>query len=82
MKAHLPRTASCLRRLLGGSANAWTRARVRRSVERLAASRGATPEQVVEAIRREHGKRLMDPEYEQLRLALELDLSAPTGGAA
>lgn len=83
MKAHLPRTASTLRRLLGGQGNAWTRHVVRQTAERYAAKPGATPDAVIEAVRREHGKRLADPEYDQLRVALEIDLPAgPAGGAA
>jgi hypothetical protein len=83
MRPNLPRTKSVLRRLLRGEANTWTRAKVRNTAERYAAKRGATPGAVLEAIRREHGARLLGPEYDQLRVALEIDLpAAPAGGAA
>lgn len=83
MSANLPRTASALRRVLRGPGNAWTRAVVKRTAEQRAARPGATPDIVLEAIRKEHGKRLADPEYDQLRVALEIDLpAAPAGGVA
>jgi hypothetical protein len=82
MKTHLPRTSSVLRRLLRGEANLWTRTRVRQTAEQRAARPGATAAEVLEAIRRQHGKRLLDPEYDELRLALEIDLPAPPAGGA
>ncbi len=84
MSASLPRTASALRRLLRGKGNAWTRAVVRRTAVVKAARPGATADDVLAAIRREHGKRLLEKEYDQLRVALEIDLpaAAERGGAA
>lgn len=83
MKTHLPRTSSVLRRLLAGPGNSWTRHVVKRTAEQRAARPGATAEQVLAAIRAQHGARLLDPEYAELRLALEIDLPAePVGGAA
>jgi hypothetical protein len=83
MTSRLPRTSSALRRLLGGPGNAWTRHAVRSTAERYAARPGATADQVLAAIRNQHGKRMADAEYDQLRLALEIDLpAAPAGGAA
>jgi hypothetical protein len=76
----LPRTASCLRRLLGGQGNAFARHVLKQTAERHARKPGATPEAVVAAIRSQHSTRLFEKQYEQLLLALEVDL-AP-GGAA
>lgn len=76
----LPRTSSCLRRLLNGKGNAFARHAVRATAERSAARAGATADQVVAAIQKAHGNRLLGPELDQLRLALERDLT-PAGGA-
>lgn len=80
---HLPRTASTLRRLLGGPGNAFARHQVKQTAER-AARPGASPDDVLEAIRRAHGTRLVAAEFDQLKIALEIDLPAKPGigGAA
>jgi hypothetical protein len=75
----LRRTSSCLRRLLNGKAHAFARHQVRSTAERAAGRPGATVDQVVEAIRKAHGSRLMGPELDQLRHALERDM--PEGAA-
>lgn len=80
----LPRTSSTLRRLLAGPANAFARHQVKQTAERSAARAGATPVEVVEAIRRAHGTRLVEAELGQILIALERDMPAPAerGGAA
>lgn len=78
----LPRTASCLRRLLRGKPHAFARHVVKQTAERHAQKPGATPEVVLAAIRNQHGTRLVDEQYEQLLLALEVDLGPAPGGAA
>lgn len=84
VKTSLPRTSSTLRRVLGGKGNAFARHVVRRTAEQRAARPGATPTEVLAAIKHQHGARLLEAELEQLRLALEIDLPAAQadGGGA